>query len=343
MITYVENVKNTQEYNSLYEKVGWGKRNELSIKEALDNTVYSISAYDYGKIVGFGRIIGDKAIFLYIQDVMVDPEYQGKKIGTEIMYRLLDKIEEYKKDNKGLRVYLGASLDKESFYKKFGFKTRKEAGLGEGMVLLNKNKDSKLFNWEDDISSDELKEVKKVLDNDGIIIMPTDTVYGIACNCFSQRAIEKLFEIKKRAKYKPINVLTDSIEKMYMVVKDINPKEQELIDKYMPGSLTIILNKKEDVPYILTGGLDTVGVRIPNDARALSILKEVDYPLATTSANVSGDPDGIKIEDFIREFDGKVDIIIDGGITNLKQSSTIVKVEEDGELKIIREGSTIIE
>ena len=343
MITYVENVKNTQEYNSLYEKVGWGKRNELSIKEALDNTVYSISAYDYGKIVGFGRIIGDKAIFLYIQDVMVDPEYQGKKIGTEIMYRLLDKIEEYKKDNKGLRVYLGASLDKESFYKKFGFKTRKEAGLGEGMVLQNKNKDSKLFNWEDDISSDELKEVKKVLDNDGIIIMPTDTVYGIACNCFSQRAIEKLFEIKKRAKYKPINVLTDSIEKMYMVAKDINPKEQELIDKYMPGSLTIILNKKEDVPYILTGGLDTVGVRIPNDARALSILKEVDYPLATTSANVSGDPDGIKIEDFIREFDGKVDIIIDGGITNIKQSSTIVKVEEDGELKIIREGSTIIE
>ena len=343
MITYVENVKNTQEYNSLYEKVGWGKRNELSIKEALDNTVYSISAYDYGKIVGFGRIIGDKAIFLYIQDVMVDPEYQGKKIGTEIMYRLLDKIEEYKKDNKGLRVYLGASLDKESFYKKFGFKTRKEAGLGEGMVLQNKNKDSKLFNWEDDISSDELKEVKKVLDNDGIIIMPTDTVYGIACNCFSQRAIEKLFEIKKRAKYKPINVLTDSIEKMYMVAKDINPKEQELIDKYMPGSLTIILSKKEDVPYILTGGLDTVGVRIPNDARALSILKEVDYPLATTSANVSGDPDGIKIEDFIREFDGKVDIIIDGGITNIKQSSTIVKVEEDGELKIIREGSTIIE
>ena len=274
---------------------------------------------------------------------MVDPEYQGKKIGTEIMYRLLDKIEEYKKDNKGLRVYLGASLDKESFYKKFGFKTRKEAGLGEGMVLQNKNKDSKLFNWEDDISSDELKEVKKVLDNDGIIIMPTDTVYGIACNCFSQRAIEKLFEIKKRAKYKPINVLTDSIEKMYMVAKDINPKEQELIDKYMPGSLTIILSKKEDVPYILTGGLDTVGVRIPNDARALSILKEVDYPLATTSANVSGDPDGIKIEDFIREFDGKVDIIIDGGITNIKQSSTIVKVEEDGELKIIREGSTIIE
>ena len=111
----------------------------------------------------------------------------------------------------------------------------------------------------------------------------------------------------------------------------------------MPGSLTIILNKKEDVPYILTGGLDTVGVRIPNDARALSILKEVDYPLATTSANVSGDPDGIKIEDFIREFDGKVDIIIDGGKTNIKQSSTIVKVEEDGELKIIREGSTIIE
>ena len=128
-----------------------------------------------------------------------------------------------------------------------------------------------------------------------------------------------------------------------MVAKDINSKEQELIDKYMPGSLTIILNKKEDVPYILTGGLDTVGVRIPNDARALSILKEVDYPLATTSANVSGDPDGIKIEDFIREFDGKVEIIVDGGTTELQHVSTIVQVDSNGDINVIREGTITIE
>ena len=338
MITYVENVKNTQEYNSLYEKVGWGKRNELSIKEALDNTVYSISAYDYGKIVGFGRIIGDKAIFLYIQDVMVDPEYQGKKIGTEIMYRLLDKIEEYKKDNKGLRVYLGASLDKESFYKKFGFKTRKEAGLGEGMVLQNKNKDSKLFNWEDDISSDELKEVKKVLDNDGIIIMPTDTVYGIACNCFSQRAIEKLFEIKKRAKYKPINVLTDSISKIKTVVSHINEKEEKLIEKYMPGALTIIFDKNEKVPDELTSGLKTIGVRIPNHEIALKILEKIDFPLATTSANLSGEEAGISFDDVISTFNGKVDVIIDGGVSPIQIASTIVRVEDDT-INILRNGS----
>lgn len=343
MITYVENVKNIKEYNSLYDKVGWGKRDELVVKEALDNTIYSISAYDYGEIVGYGRIIGDKTIFLYIQDVMVAPEYQGRKIGTEIMYRLLDKIDEYKKDNPEIRVYLGADFNKESFYKKFGFKTRKEAGLGEGMILQNTVRDSKLFNWEDEILDEEVEEVKKVLDNDGIIIMPTDTVYGIACNCFSERAIEKIFEIKRRARYKPINVLTDSVEKMYQVAKNINPKEQELIDKYMPGSLTVIFDKREDVPEVLTGGLETVGIRIPNDARALTILKAVDYPLATTSANVSGQPDGVQLNDFITEFDGKVDIIIDGGPTDLKQSSTIVKVEEDGSLNIIREGSTIIE
>ena len=342
MITYVENVKNVNEYNILYEKVGWGKRNELVVKKALDNTVYSISAYDYGKIVGYGRIIGDKTIFLYIQDVMVDPEYQGRKIGTEIMYKLLDKIEEYKKDIPGLRVYLGASYSKEGFYKKFGFKTRKEAGLGEGMILQSINKESKLFNWEEEIPDEELYEVKRVLDNGGIIIMPTDTVYGIACNCFNERAIEKLFDIKTRARYKPINVLTDSVDKMNQVAKNISKKEQELIDKYMPGSLTIIFDKKDDVPKILTGGLETIGIRIPNDARALSILKSVDYPLATTSANISGQPDGVKIEDFIREFDGKVDIIIDGGITDLQQVSTIVQVDGD-EIKLIREGTIIIE
>lgn len=343
MISYVENVKNVSEYNILYDKVGWGKRKELVVKKALDNTIYSISAYDYGKIVGYGRIIGDKTIFLYIQDVMVDPEYQGRKIGTEIMNRLIDKINEYKKNSPGLRVYLGASYDKEKFYKRFGFKTRKEVGLGEGMILQSVIKDSKLFNWEDEIPDDEIQEVKKVLDDGGIIIMPTDTVYGIACNCFNERAVEKIFEIKNRARYKPINVLTDSVEKINKVVKSINKKEQELIDKYMPGSLTIIFDKKDDIPKLLTAGLDTIGVRIPNDARALSILKSVDYPLATTSANISGKPDGVKIDDFVREFDGKVDIIVDGGTTELQHVSTIVQVDSNGDINVIREGTITIE
>ena len=136
MISFRENIPTPEEYNFLTEQVGWGKRDNNIVKEALDNTIYSICVYDEYKIIGFGRIIGDKTIFLYIQDIMVLPEYQSKKIGTQIMNHILDKIKELKKVNPNIRTYLGASKGKEEFYKKFGFKTREEADLGEGMILL---------------------------------------------------------------------------------------------------------------------------------------------------------------------------------------------------------------
>ena len=136
MIKYSEEKISVENFNYLNEKVGWGKRDNIVVKEALENTLYSITVYDEKKVIGYGRIIGDKTIFLYIQDIIVIPEYQGNKIGTEIMNLLLEKINEYKKINPAIRTYIGPSLGRESFYKKFGFKTRKEAGLGEGMVLF---------------------------------------------------------------------------------------------------------------------------------------------------------------------------------------------------------------
>lgn len=136
MIRYSEEKILVEDFNYLNEKVGWGRRENIVVKEALDNTLYSITVYDEKKVIGYGRIIGDKTIFLYIQDIIVIPEYQGNKIGTEIMNLLLEKINEYKKINPAIRTYIGPSLGRESFYKKFGFKTRKEAGLGEGMVLF---------------------------------------------------------------------------------------------------------------------------------------------------------------------------------------------------------------
>lgn len=134
-LRYIENNKNIQEFNYLTDQVGWGTRDEKIVKRALDNTLYSISIYDEEKIIGYGRIIGDETIFVYIQDVMVIPSYQNKKIGTEIMNKLLEKISIYREINPNLRTYLGADLNKESFYRRFGFKTRSEAGLGEGMIL----------------------------------------------------------------------------------------------------------------------------------------------------------------------------------------------------------------
>ena len=138
MINIKENNKNVEEFNLLYNSVGWGAYNEKISKIALDNTFYSVSVYDENRIIGYGRLIGDTICFMHVHDVMVIPEYQNKKIGTMIMNKLLEKINELKKDNLNLRVYLGASKNKEYFYEKFGFVKRIDADLGYGMILKSK-------------------------------------------------------------------------------------------------------------------------------------------------------------------------------------------------------------
>ena len=136
MIKYLERTPSADEFNYLTDSVGWGIREKNIIEEALKNTLYSLCVYDDSKIIGYGRIIGDKTIFLYIQDIMVIPEYQSKHIGTGIMENLLNKVNEYKKINPNIRTYLGASKNKEAFYEKFGFISRPNEELGSGMVLF---------------------------------------------------------------------------------------------------------------------------------------------------------------------------------------------------------------
>lgn len=136
MIEYIEKAPSADEYSALTSAVGWGAAEIGIVERALANSLYCVCAYDGEKIVGFGRLIGDGAMFLYVQDIMVLPEYQGQKIGTGIMERIVKKILEYKQTSRDLRAYLGASVGKEDFYKKFDFLTREEAGLGAGMVLL---------------------------------------------------------------------------------------------------------------------------------------------------------------------------------------------------------------
>ena len=99
MIIYTEQTPSADEFNFLTNSVGWGKRENSIVDEALNNTLYSLCVYDDDKLIGYGRIIGDKTIFLYIQDIMVIPEYQGKHIGTGVMENLLNKVDEYKKIN----------------------------------------------------------------------------------------------------------------------------------------------------------------------------------------------------------------------------------------------------
>ena len=135
MIKHIEKTPSADEFNYLTDSVGWGKRENSIVEIALKNTLYSLCVYDDEKLIGYGRIIGDKTIFLYIQDIMVIPEYQNRHIGTSIMENLLDKVNEYKKINPTIRTYLGVSKGTEHFYEKFGFISRPNDDLGPGMIL----------------------------------------------------------------------------------------------------------------------------------------------------------------------------------------------------------------
>jgi len=134
-IKYIERKPTVDEFNFLTDSVGWGRRENKIIEEALNNTLYSLCVYDDDKLIGHARIIGDGAIFLHIHDVMVIPSYQGKNIGRGIMQELLKRINEYKKINPDIRVYIGAAKGKEPFYEKFGFIARPNDELGAGMFL----------------------------------------------------------------------------------------------------------------------------------------------------------------------------------------------------------------
>lgn len=134
-VKFIKRIPTVDEFNDLTEAVGWGRRRDDIVEEALQHTLYSICVYDDNKLIGYGRIIGDKTIFVYIHDVMVVPEYQGKNIGRGIMKELLKQVDEYKKVNPNIRTYLGASKNREGFYEKFGFISRPNDELGAGMIL----------------------------------------------------------------------------------------------------------------------------------------------------------------------------------------------------------------
>ena len=193
-----------------------------------------------------------------------------------------------------------------------------------------------VFDWTNEINEDELRIVTKALDEDKLIVFPTETVFGIAGNALKVEVIDKLFQAKKRDYSKPFSLMLSDINK----IKDIayvSDYEEKVINKFMPGPITLILKKKDCISDLATAGRDTVGVRIPNHEIALSILKSVDYPLATSSANISGSVNNSNIEDIINDLASYVDIFIKGNISSNLLASTVVEIKNN-EVNILRNG-----
>ena len=189
-----------------------------------------------------------------------------------------------------------------------------------------------------DIDYTKLKEPAELIRNGGIVVFPTETVYGIGANALNENAIKKLYDIKKRPLNKPISLLVNSIDMIEQVAKDITKLDYALIKAFFPGPLTIILKKKDIVPNIVTANQDTVGIRMPANEIALKLIGYVGSPIATPSANISGKPSGTNLKDIMEDFDGKVDCFIDDGPRKIGLASTIVQVV-DGIPHILRQGS----
>lgn len=185
------------------------------------------------------------------------------------------------------------------------------------------------YNWEKNINTKELIEVGEKIKTGGLVVFPTETVYGIGANVFDENAVKNIFIAKERPNDNPLIVHIYSKNQIYEIAKDISEIEQKLIDNFMPGPFTLILKKKNNIPNSVSAGLDTIGIRMPDNEIANKIIKEAGVPIAAPSANVSGKPSGTVIADIRYELEKKVDFIIDGGKTQIGLESTVVKVIDD--------------
>ena len=200
----------------------------------------------------------------------------------------------------------------------------------------------KYINLENKLDYEELKIPAKIIKEGGIVIFPTETVYGIGTNGLNKEAIKKLYEVKQRPLNKPISLLVSNIEMVNQVAKNISKLEYKIMQNFFPGPLTIILEKKDIVPDILTANTNTVGIRMPSGEIARKLIEYAGVPIATPSANISGKPSGTNIKDIQKDFEGKVDYFIDNGESKLGIPSTIIRVIND-EVHILRQGSISME
>ena len=182
-----------------------------------------------------------------------------------------------------------------------------------------------------------LDDAAKVIKDGGLVLFPTETVYGIGANAFNDDAVKNIFIAKGRAQDNPLILHIANLEMLDEIAENISELEYKLMDAFWPGPFTIILNKKKGIANEATCGGDTVGVRMPSNRIAYELIKRAGVPIAAPSANISGRPSGTNLEDIIEELSEKVDFIIDGGESEIGLESTVVRVI-DGEIKILRPG-----
>ena len=177
-----------------------------------------------------------------------------------------------------------------------------------------------------------IDEAINVLANGGVVLYPTDTVYGLGANIFDNRAVKRVFDIKQRSLLKPLSILVSDVDAIDLVAK-VSVSQKEIMNRYLPGPYTFILKKRNIVPRAITSGYSLVGVRVPDNEIACRLA--TIFPITTTSANLSDDEVLSNPKDILEQLDCEVDLVIDVGDLASTHASTVIDLSSSNP-KIIR-------
>jgi L-threonylcarbamoyladenylate synthase len=186
------------------------------------------------------------------------------------------------------------------------------------------------------ISGESIEKAATAIQNGGLVVYPTDTVYGLGCDPFDEKSVNRLATVKGRTKGNfPVLVATLSRARE---LGDIAGDVEMLALRYWPGPLTIVVPSQATLPLQIIGPEKTVGLRIPGRQDTLDLISKSGGTLVGTSANISGNPSLRNAEDAFKVFEGKVDVVLNGGITSTGLESTVVKQTKSG-IQVLREGA----
>lgn len=182
---------------------------------------------------------------------------------------------------------------------------------------------------EEQLDMHALEKAGRILRQGGLVAFPTETVYGLGGNALDSAAAEKIYAAKGRPSDNPLIIHIADMEDLRKIVLRVPPKAEKLAGRYWPGPLTMIFDKAACVPYETTGGLDSVAVRMPSNRIALELIRQAGGYVAAPSANTSGRPSPTLAFHVAEDLSERIDMIIDGGMTDIGLESTIVDFTED--------------
>ena len=167
------------------------------------------------------------------------------------------------------------------------------------------------------------------LKNGELVAIPTETVYGLAANALNEEAVLKIYEAKNRPRFNPLIIHVPSVETFALYTEKIPKEFYILTEKFCPGPITFLLQKKNVVPDLVTAGSNRVAIRVPDHPLTLQLLKKIDFPLAAPSANLSGYVSPVTAEHVVEGLEGKIPYILDGGESKIGLESTIIGFENN--------------